>query len=1597
MAEPGSPEAKEKLRGELGAPPVVVPKIPDLADKIQTTLDSYKNKTGIFQEGGDFYDVSAFEFAQKLRAIASQGKPSKRKIALIEAFEQVARDEETPGIFEQIATHTVDQFFYGPTAAMNETIQGGLDVMESAAKGYVKMQGNMFPYNLLKKAGIDVSSDGVRYLEMPKVRQPTTTGGEITKGLTQAGLSYAVGDKIVKPVKLLNKLLPQLKTTINTPGMKGVINTAVGEAATLQGKDRFARFLNETFGVDGNQVVMYLADSKDEGEFESRLKSGLDGVLSAVGLGALIPVLVPIGKAFYKAGYFFSKVKDPKGAEQEIDNAMSFLEKVEKLYPQRIVKTKQSDDPLVAIKKTKEETVEEATEDQASPTEPVLDQAEVAQATDKTDVSPVLKKIDKSDDGYILVGPKGKEEKFEKVNGKILAWKLFRQYEDGTISSLYSNKKLKYEEGKWYEAESHPDKTKGGRKYRPMFHATASNRLPHLEKSKKEPIVPRGNQKGRVYLQVELDGAGIRRVSEAQGGDWYIGKRMKVLSPDEIEARKTGKVLEQPDEVVVAQGKKGEPLQKPAPLQPSQISIDDLDIYKNEQNIPLDSTLADFNIDRLDAEQSVLEIVQKGAEAIKEKLPTSKSYGPSGKTRKIEETDEWGRKTERYVTEGDNVIPFEEVREAADGARAQMKRMGVSMERFIAGTKATTEELPHIVLMTRDYVIDMATKVRNEARAIDELSKTGGEISNERLVRYHRSMVRFMNTLAEVKGIKRDIARTLSAMNIDAVSGTEKDKLLNAILADAGHTDIMTQMFETGQSAEQRGRGNLLKLASHMANMEYAEEVVSIGNKDTMTRVFDAINYLGVNNFLANFSTQTVNLMGSLAMTNLLTAEKFIGAAYGKIPGVGGQGQITFNEATAHTFGVTQALTEMFLLDKAMFDRSALGQAKKGFVDLDSGFSSHDLSTKNTADPERFMEYPDLDIQGLAVPEAFSSKSIGQIFGVKDGNMPDFLKEVINGAGVMLGVPGRALMAGDRFFRAMNYRSAIHALAMRKATGEGLTGKALQDRYMDLLINLPKEIDDTAQMYAQVALFQEEIGRDGLEKYIRSIEKARNAPLPKTEREWLISFAQNATASFINSKIPFFRTPYNIFKQTLVQRNPAVILGRLGLDSKYREKFTSDAAFRQDVLAKLTTGSILNYLGYSLGTGVKVGNYSVKAEGASAPAPLERDIAQDQRRMQPEILIRNMSNAEAFTIPIGRADPIATFIQTGSILGNYQAYKRAHVDPYREAKPNPFNDKADEKLSQLHDRILWQLGNLFLDKAMLRGVKDVIMKTVPGASPAGTDYPGLVRDYVTDYAGGPPLGNFGRGTVRAMTNQPTMSEAKIKEVLVSKKKGDGNITDSGIPFQNLSEQKVKELGQLQRLVNQWAEEWRKVNIISAEEFKGDAKGIREGTVKIKAGAVPMLDLEGNPMGFTEKEVGLYERWLEQNLIPFSMKKVNETNTSVLIQGLDIPTTHPKRWTHIVVNGRKMPLTTEQQMTWAAMYGWLNKKSMSRYSKVVKKLKLEGSQSLTNRQRLALEASVSQLLKANKEASKMMMMSKYSNMEEKTGLLPQYNELNIKGR
>ena len=1460
----------------------------NIGDTVNLLIDGYKTKTGLFSEGQPYFEKSAYQIAEEFKnemakkgGVNGEGKKMfPRGTAIMEAFQLIDQQENPPSILDQLAGTTVDQF-HGLATAARDHQQGLIDVAEGAAKSYIQMHGNMFPFNLLRRGGIKIDELGVRYQKIDKdthnpideelaeelyphsnvnitdekvqymkmwdVQKPKTTAGQVVQGVGQAGLSVVIGDKIVKPARYLSKAIPALKHYINTPGFKALVNAGAGEALTLQGRDRFSTLLRDTFGVESSSVINYLAEAEDENAFEARFKSLLDGMFGVGGMGtagvglskAFTPILIPIGKAFRKAGFFFSKVKDPAGAQAELDKAMSHLQKIEQLYPEKIVKTKQSSDPLVQIK-TK--------------------------------------------------GEKVAQESVEEV----------------------------------------------------------------------------------VEEQTEEVAAGATK----------------------------------PKEVLTKKGKKGKPIQKPAPIQPDDIKRSDLDIYKNRKDVPLDSTLADFNMERIDTEDSIAEVIQRGAEILNEKLVNSKYYGPSGKAVKQKGKDG------KWTTEGDNVITHEDVVESAEAAEELLKRNGISKERLFAGLKTTTEELPHLVLMARDYVVDMARKVRDEARVLDE---KGGAVSDDELARFHRTMVRYMNNLAEVKGIKRDIARTLSAMNIDAVGGKEREALVDAIITDAGSGSLADTFFSLGKARARDGRTNLLALVQHTANMEYADEMLSIVNKDRITRIFDLINYVGINSYLANFSTQTVNLIGSLAMTNILTAEKFIAAGYGAGErfvqrGLGQTPQIgaTFDEATAHTFGAYQALSEIFFFDKAIFDRSALGQARRGFMDLNSGFTGYDIGASNKAAPQKWM--------GMNVPEGASSESIEQIVGMDKGTMPEFMKEMINGLGVTLGVPGRMLMGGDRFFRAINYRSAIHALTMRKALQEGLTGRELQERYIDLIRNLPEEIDHAAQTYAQVALFQEDISKEGIESMFKAIEKARNSPLPDAERSLVHSLISNGFASFVNQKIPFMRTPYNIFKQSVMNRGIGAIvkfvdMGPLYSGKAYRKQFKTDAAFRQDVLAKITTGGILQGLGYTLGRGVIFRDTDnnpdtfMQITGGSDPSPQGRDIAQDQMRMQPEILIRNMATADAVTIPIGRADPVASLVQIGSIVGNMVAYYDNHIKPYKDKN---MLDKAEEQQDLMIGRIKFQLGNFFLDKAMLRGLKDTI-NDIPGLSPQA-DPQRLLTEYFTKYMTpvSPPLGNLGRGTVKAFTNTRVYDESRVRGTLVDRDPKNVNISDSGLiaGYKNISPQKAQELEIVEKVIRQIITEWRKVNIIDMEEGQPDVKGMVEGRVAMKRGAIPMVDLEGNVLGFTDKEKDLYNRWLDQNLIPFTAKRVNETNTSVLINELDIKTgekgiiDHPKRWTHMVVKGRPIPLTSEQQMVWAALYGFENRKIFSQYDKEVKILKLSGAKGLMKKygtQRVvALRFLLSDALEKNKEISKQKMINKFSNPGQKSGLRLLENQLKVRG-
>ncbi len=97
----------------------------------------------------------------------------------------------------------------------------------------------------------------------------------------------------------------------------------------------------------------------------------------------------------------------------------------------------------------------------------------------------------------------------------MIGYKLFRKRSDGTYGPLFINKKLKMVENVVYHAEEHPTK---GYTYRPGWHICRTPNAPHL------------STKGRVWCIVEFEHKQTLNRPEYQGGIWYLGNTLKIIS-----------------------------------------------------------------------------------------------------------------------------------------------------------------------------------------------------------------------------------------------------------------------------------------------------------------------------------------------------------------------------------------------------------------------------------------------------------------------------------------------------------------------------------------------------------------------------------------------------------------------------------------------------------------------------------------------------------------------------------------------------------------------------------------------------------------------------------------------------------------------------------------------------------------------------------------------------------------------------------------------------------------------------------------------------------------------------------------------------------
>lgn len=93
------------------------------------------------------------------------------------------------------------------------------------------------------------------------------------------------------------------------------------------------------------------------------------------------------------------------------------------------------------------------------------------------------------------------------------AFKLVRLRRNGTLGSLFINRRAVLPVGVWMDAEEHRTK---GYAFRPGWHVSASPHLPHLV------------MRDRVWVRVEI--ADYRECvrPEAQGGLWFLAGKMKI-------------------------------------------------------------------------------------------------------------------------------------------------------------------------------------------------------------------------------------------------------------------------------------------------------------------------------------------------------------------------------------------------------------------------------------------------------------------------------------------------------------------------------------------------------------------------------------------------------------------------------------------------------------------------------------------------------------------------------------------------------------------------------------------------------------------------------------------------------------------------------------------------------------------------------------------------------------------------------------------------------------------------------------------------------------------------------------------------------------
>ncbi|MBN9564876.1 MAG: hypothetical protein J0G29_02090 [Alphaproteobacteria bacterium] len=432
------------------------------------------------------------------------------------------------------------------------------------------------------------------------------------------------------------------------------------------------------------------------------------------------------------------------------------------------------------------------------------------------------------------------------------------------------------------------------------------------------------------------------------------------------------------------------------------------------------------------------------------------------------------------------------------------------------------------------YLQSLFETLRREAVKIDL-----GEAGAEQIANFVRLKTLTGETLKMYQGIKSNIARSLNTLKMPLYGKELSEKQL-------------TEIFEA-----QGGVTNIRALAKAFASCPSNEELAKLVKPSFYEKARDAVLEYFMNSVLSGPSTHAVNIMSTAAHTLWQPLERFTA-------GLIMADKDLLLEGTYLTRGIFDSLKDIVRwtalgssrhADETFTHANPLQGATKAFMadrNLINQHGINDVSRPKAISAERFGLRPLGSNPTESIMKAIEENNYAEAIRSSMIHGLDYLGKAIN-------LPGRFLLAEDEFFKIINYRSSIRALAAREVKLSSQMGQEAQGLYETILAN-PKQYGN---LHEKALAFADEV--------------SFTTPLA----EATLSHTLNQMAykhPGLRFIIPFIRTPANILKFAH-HRTPGLNL----LSKQYRQELTSsDPMVQSRALGKLFGGWILWATAFSL-------------------------------------------------------------------------------------------------------------------------------------------------------------------------------------------------------------------------------------------------------------------------------------------------------------------------------------------------------------------------------------------------------------------------------